>query len=145
MMKSPQVVTRKILFDTQSLSNSGVLSSSTNVTQPITTRSISIGKRRSSQINEGVQAAITHHELPWTVQQLGCRAEYWFADHPQNGAQAAATVNDGLESYMHLYALNRGILLTPFHNMALMTPFHTEEDVDLHTSVFTKCLEEIMS
>lgn len=95
--------------------------------------------------SEGVQAAITHHELPWTVQQLGCRAEYWFADHPQNGAQAAATVNDGLESYMHLYALNRGILLTPFHNMALMTPFHTEEDVDLHTSVFTKCLEEIMS
>ena len=95
--------------------------------------------------SEGVQAAITHHELPWTVQQLGCRAEYWFADHPQNGAQAAATVNDGLESYMHLYALNRGILLTPFHNMALMTPFHTEEDVDLHTSVFTQCLEEIMS
>jgi len=95
--------------------------------------------------SEGVQAAITHHELPWTVQQLGCRAEYWFADHPQNGAQAAATVNDGLESYMHLYALNRGILLTPFHNMALMTPFHTEEDVDFHTSVFTQCLEEIMS
>ena len=95
--------------------------------------------------SKGVQAAITHHELPWTVQQLGCRAEYWFADHPQNGAQAAATVNDGLESYMHLYALNRGILLTPFHNMALLTPFHTEEDVDLHTSVFTQCLEEIMS
>ena len=95
--------------------------------------------------SEGVQAAITHYELPWTVQQLGCRAEYWFADHPQNGAQAAATVNDGLESYMHLYALNRGILLTPFHNMALLTPFHTEEDVDLHTSVFTQCLEEIMS
>jgi len=95
--------------------------------------------------SEGVQAAITHYELPWTVQQLGCRAEYWFADHPQNGAQAAATVNDWLESYMHLYALNRGILLTPFHNMALLTPFHTEEDVDLHTSVFTQCLEEIMS
>lgn len=95
--------------------------------------------------SEGVQGAITHYELPWTVQQLGCRAEYWFADHPQNGAEAAATVNDGLESYMHLYALNRGILLTPFHNMALMTPFHTEEDVDLHTSVFTQCLEEIMS
>ena len=95
--------------------------------------------------SEGVQAAIDRHNLPWTVQQLGCRAEYWFADHPQNGAQAAATVNDELESYMHLYALNRGILLTPFHNMALMTPFHGEKDVDLHTSVFTQCVDELMS
>ena len=95
--------------------------------------------------SEGVQATIDRHNLPWTVQQLGCRAEYWFADHPQNGAQAAATVNDELESYMHLYALNRGILLTPFHNMALMTPFHGEHDVDLHTSVFTQCVDELMS
>lgn len=95
--------------------------------------------------SEGVQTVIDRHNLPWTVQQLGCRAEYWFADHPQNGAQAAATVNDELESYMHLYALNRGILLTPFHNMALMTPFHGENDVDSHTSVFAQCVDELMS
>ena len=93
----------------------------------------------------GVQAIIDQHDLPWTVQQLGCRAEYWFSEHPQNGAQAAASVNDGLESFMHLYALNRGILLTPFHNMALMTPFHSEEDVDLHTSVFSDCVRELVS
>ena len=93
----------------------------------------------------GVQAIIDQHGLPWTVQQLGCRAEYWFSEHPQNGAQAAASVNDGLESFMHLYALNRGILLTPFHNMALMTPFHSEEDVDLHTSVFSDCVRELVS
>ena len=93
----------------------------------------------------GVQAIIDQHGLPWTVQQLGCRAEYWFSEHPQNGAQAAASVNDGLESFMHLYALNRGILLTPFHNMALMTPFHSEDDVDLHTSVFSGCVRELVS
>ena len=93
----------------------------------------------------GVQAIIDQHGLPWTVQQLGCRAEYWFSEHPQNGAQAAASVNDGLESFMHLYALNRGILLTPFHNMALMTPFHSEDDVDLHTSVFSDCVREVVS
>ena len=93
----------------------------------------------------GVQAIIDQHDLPWTVQQLGCRAEYWFSEHPQNGAQAASSVNDGLESFMHLYALNRGILLTPFHNMALMTPFHSEEDVDLHTSVFSDCVRELVS
>ena len=93
----------------------------------------------------GVQAIIDQYGLPWTVQQLGCRAEYWFSEHPQNGAQAAASVNDGLESFMHLYALNRGILLTPFHNMALMTPFHSEEDVDLHTSVFSDCVRALVS
>jgi glutamate-1-semialdehyde 2,1-aminomutase len=93
----------------------------------------------------GVQAIIDQQGLPWTVQQLGCRAEYWFSEHPQNGAQAAASVNDGLESFMHLYALNRGILLTPFHNMALMTPFHSEDDVDLHTSVFSGCVRELVS
>jgi glutamate-1-semialdehyde 2,1-aminomutase len=95
--------------------------------------------------SEGVQLIIDLHDLPWTVQQLGCRAEYWFSEHPQNGAQAAASVNDGLESFMHLYALNRGILLTPFHNMALMTPFHSEGDVDKHTSVFASCVRELIS
>ena len=95
--------------------------------------------------SEGVQNVINQYQLPWTVQQLGCRAEYWFSEHPQNGAQAAASVNDVLESYMHIYALNRGILLTPFHNMALMTPFHSEADVDLHTSVFTACVQELLS
>ena len=95
--------------------------------------------------SKGVQNVIDQYALPWTVQQLGCRAEYWFSEHPQNGAQAAASVNDGLESFMHLYALNRGILLTPFHNMALMTPFHSEADVDKHTSVFTECVGELVS
>ena len=37
---------------------------------------------------------------------------------------------------MHLWAINRGVLLTPFHNMALMSPFHTAGDVELHTTVF---------
>ena len=95
--------------------------------------------------SKGVQNVIDQYELPWTVQQLGCRAEYWFSEHPQNGAQAAASVNDGLESLMHLYALNRGVLLTPFHNMALMTPFHSEADVDKHTSVFAECVQELVS
>ena len=100
---------------------------------------------RATRWSTGVQAIIDQYGLPWTVQQLGCRAEYWFSEHPQNGAQAAASVNDELESFMHLYALNRGILLTPFHNMALMTPFHSEEDVDLHTSVFSDCVRELVS
>ncbi|MEZ5194793.1 MAG: hypothetical protein R2734_21510 [Nocardioides sp.] len=70
------------------------------------------------------------------MQRLGCRAEYWFCPPPRNGADAAAAVDEDLDAFMHLWAFNRGILLTPFHNMALFSPHHTEADVDLHTEVF---------
>jgi glutamate-1-semialdehyde 2,1-aminomutase len=84
----------------------------------------------------GVAAAIEEHALDWSVQQLGCRAEYWFCPLPVNGADAAAAVDDELDAFMHLWALNRGILMTPFHNMALLSPAHTGADVDRHTEVF---------
>jgi glutamate-1-semialdehyde 2,1-aminomutase len=84
----------------------------------------------------GVAEVIEEHGLPWHVQRLGCRAEYWFCPPPRNGADAAAAVDEDLDDFMHLWALNRGILLTPFHNMALFSSHHTEADVDLHTAVF---------
>jgi len=88
----------------------------------------------------GVRAAITDAGVPWNVQQLGCRAEYWFCPPPVNGKQAVAAVDAELDLFMHLWAVNRGILLTPFHNMALMSPHHTEADVHRHTEVFTAAL-----
>jgi glutamate-1-semialdehyde 2,1-aminomutase len=86
---------------------------------------------------EGVQSVIDERRVPWSVTRLGARAEYWFVpDRPRNGGEAAAGIDHALDEYMHLYALNRGILLTPFHNMALMCPATTEADVDTHTEVF---------
>jgi glutamate-1-semialdehyde 2,1-aminomutase len=85
----------------------------------------------------GVEGVIAEACLPWIVQRLGCRVEYWFRPTPpRNGGEAAAAVDAELERYMHLAALNRGILLTPFHNMALLAPAVTETDVDRHTEVF---------
>ena len=84
----------------------------------------------------GVAMVIADFELPWHVQQLGCRSEYWFCPPPLNGAQAAAAVDRDLDLFMHLWAVNRGILLTPFHNMALLSPHHDQSDVDVHTMVF---------
>lgn len=84
----------------------------------------------------GVADVIARHDLPWTVQRLGCRGEYWFCPPPRNGAQAAAAIDVVLDEFMHLWALNRGILLTPFHNMALMSPMHVAADVDRHSDVF---------
>jgi glutamate-1-semialdehyde 2,1-aminomutase len=91
----------------------------------------------------GVAAAIGEHALDWSVQQLGCRAEYWFCPLPVNGADAAAAVDDELDAFMHLWALNRGILMTPFHNMALLSPAHADADVDRHTEVFTAALSAL--
>jgi glutamate-1-semialdehyde 2,1-aminomutase len=103
------------------------------LTKPAYERAISLARRFAA----GVEAAIADYQLPWIVQRLGCRAEYWFRPvAPRNGGEAAASVDAELERYMHLSALNRGILLTPFHNMALIAPMVTELEVDRHTAVF---------
>jgi glutamate-1-semialdehyde aminotransferase len=93
---------------------------------------------------DGVEAGIAESGLPWHVTRLGCRAEYLFGpDRPRNGAEAHAAGDFELERFMHLHALNRGILLTPFHNMALMSPATTGADVDRHTEVFREAVLEL--
>ena len=93
---------------------------------------------------EGVQGVIAERDLPWHITRLGCRAEYLFQPvRPRSGAEAAARADPELDAFMHLWALNRGILLTPFHNMALMSPATTEEDVDRHTAVFEAATSEL--
>ena len=94
----------------------------------------------------GVQKAIAEFEIPWHVTRLGCRAEYLFAQQtPRNGTEAHDAMDFELERFMHLYAMNRGILLTPFHNMALMSPQTDAEDVNHHTKVFRDALKELVS
>jgi glutamate-1-semialdehyde 2,1-aminomutase len=92
----------------------------------------------------GVAKAIADAEVSWHVTRLGCRAEYLFgAEKPKNGTQAHDAMDFELERFMHLYAMNRGILLTPFHNMALMSPQTEAEDVDRHTKVFRDAVKEL--
>jgi glutamate-1-semialdehyde 2,1-aminomutase len=98
----------------------------------------------ATQWTAGVQATIDRCRLPWHVQQLGSRAEYWFSPPPKDGATAAASVSEELDAYMHLAALNRGILLTPFHNMALFAPQHTTADVERHTEVFAETVAALL-
>jgi glutamate-1-semialdehyde 2,1-aminomutase len=92
----------------------------------------------------GVAKAIADAALPWHVTRLGCRAEYLFGvKKPRNGTEAHDAMDFELERFMHLYAMNRGILLTPFHNMALMSPQTEVEDVDGHTKVFRNAVAEL--
>jgi len=105
-------------------------------------RMIALGERWAG----GVKAAIDQHELPWEVERIGCRAEYWFTPTPpRNGGEAAAADDHELARFTHLYALNRGVLLTPFHNMALMSPATTEADVDAHSAVFDEMARELVA
>ena len=92
---------------------------------------------------DGVAKEIAKAELPWHVTRLGCRAEYMFGPEPKNGREAHNAMDFELERFMHLYAMNRGILLTPFHNMALMCPQTENEDVDRHTKVFRDAVGEL--
>ena len=103
-------------------------------------RMIELGER----FERGVQEAIDAHGLPWHVTRLGCRVEYLFrAERPVTGSDAAAGADGLLDRLIHLYALNRGILLTPFHNMALMSPATNDSDVDRHTEVFAEAAAEL--
>ncbi len=93
----------------------------------------------------GVQAVIDEARLPWVVKRLGCRAEYWPRPvPPKNGGEAAASEDEQLDRYLHLFMLNRGILMTPFHNMALMSPDTTEGDVDRHSAVLREAVGELL-
>jgi glutamate-1-semialdehyde 2,1-aminomutase len=94
----------------------------------------------------GVEKAIAEFALPWHVTRLGCRAEYLFLPGPPtNGTEAHEAMDFELERFMHLYAMNRGILLTPFHNMALMSPQTDASDIDQHTRVFREGVKELVA
>jgi glutamate-1-semialdehyde 2,1-aminomutase len=99
----------------------------------------------SQRWTKGVEKAIMESNVPWHVTRLGCRAEYLFAPKPpKNGTEAHDAMDFELERFMHLYAMNRGILLTPFHNMALMSPVTTAEDVERHNKVFREAVKELV-
>ncbi|HCK65824.1 MAG TPA: aspartate aminotransferase family protein [Anaerolineae bacterium] len=97
------------------------------------------------QFTAGVESVIKEFELPWIVKQLGNRSEYWFRPTPpKNGGEAHAAIDHELDRYMHLFMLNRGILMTPFHNMALISPEISQEDVDYHTKIFREAVQSLV-
>jgi glutamate-1-semialdehyde 2,1-aminomutase len=102
---------------------------------------ISLAKRFASSIRQ----VIASRQLPWHIVQLGARSEYRFSPlPPRNGGESARIADPDLDAYLHCYLLNRGILITPFHNMALMAPTTTAEDVDRHVEVFADAADELL-
>ncbi|MEN9740727.1 MAG: hypothetical protein RLZ72_993 [Actinomycetota bacterium] len=93
----------------------------------------------------GMNDIFDRYDLPWSINQLGARCEYRFAKpYPRNGGEANAAADGDLEDFLHLYLANRGIMLTPFHNMALMCPTTTVADVEKHHEVFEAAVKELL-
>lgn len=93
-----------------------------------------------------VQEILDEYNIPWQVSQLGSRAEYSFRETaPRTGKEAADADDFELQQYLHLHALNRGILMTPFHNMALISPKTSLEDVKRHTEHFRDAAKALFS
>ena len=99
----------------------------------------------ATYFTDGVNALFDKYSLPWSINQLGTRAEYRFAKpYPITGTAAYESADAELEDFLHLYLANRGILLTPFHNMALMCPTTTKADVDRHHEVFEEAIAALV-
>ncbi|MFM7552106.1 MAG: aminotransferase class III-fold pyridoxal phosphate-dependent enzyme, partial [Actinomycetota bacterium] len=99
-----------------------------------------------SRFHHGVEAIIDRHRVPWTVEGLGARAELRFAAvKPRNGGESRAAHDAEVEEWLHLYLLNRGILITPFHNMSLMCPATTADDVDHHLALLDEGTAELVA
>ncbi len=98
----------------------------------------------AERFEAGVNGVLAANNVPWHVTRLGARAEYHFvAEPPKNGSVLHDAADPELERFLHLWAMNRGVLMTPFHNMALMSPATTEADVDRHTAVFAEAVEAL--
>ncbi len=115
------------------------------LSEVLTTEAFAGMTDRSTEWTAGVQNVITEFRLPWQVTRLGARAEYSFRKFaPENGREAAEADDFELQQYLHLHALNRGILITPFHNMALMCPATTPADVEKHTVAFREAVVSLV-
>lgn len=101
---------------------------------------------RCTELAQGLRACIARHGLPWCVTQVGARCEFQFgATPPRNGSQAAALFDPELEHFIHLALLNRGVLITPFHNMLLCSPATSADDVQRLLVVFDEVLTLLTS
>jgi glutamate-1-semialdehyde 2,1-aminomutase len=100
----------------------------------------------ATRFTDGVVATLEQYDVPWSISQLGARAEYRFArPAPRTGTASAHAEDDHLDEYLHLFMANRGVLMTPFHNMALMCPTTTATDVDLHTKLFAEAVRRLVA
>jgi glutamate-1-semialdehyde 2,1-aminomutase len=98
----------------------------------------------ANKLATGLRTIIGQYQLPWCVTQVGARTEFQFTHTPpKNGSEALHILDSELEQAIHLYLLNRGVLITPFHNMLLVCPATTEGDIDKLLITFNSCMQAL--
>jgi glutamate-1-semialdehyde 2,1-aminomutase len=98
----------------------------------------------SALLAEGLRQHIARRSLPWHVTSVGARSELIFIPHPpRTASEALAASAPALERLLHLYLLNRGVLVTPFHNMMLVSPATRREQIDSLLASFEQFIDEL--
>lgn len=117
----------------------------TNLTKVATPAAFDKILAQQSKLSDGLRDIISTYNLPWNVTQLGARSEFQFCvDSPRNGTQAEAAMDAELEQAIHLYLLNRGVMITPFHNMTLVCPDTSDADIARFLQAFDGCVQELL-
>jgi glutamate-1-semialdehyde 2,1-aminomutase len=98
----------------------------------------------ADMLESGLNELLKLYSLPWCITRIGARLELQFCSAaPKNANEARASQCDELEHAIHLFLLNRGVLLTPFHNMMLVCPATSENDIKRLLTVFEECLTQL--
>jgi glutamate-1-semialdehyde 2,1-aminomutase len=99
----------------------------------------------AKRLEKGVADVIIKYDLPWHVVRAGARVEFMCTpDRPKNGGEAAKVIHRPIDAAIHHYQLNRGIIITPFHNMMLICPSTTEAHVNRLIDGLDRCIAELM-
>jgi len=98
------------------------------------------------KLEKGIADVIIKHGVPWHVVRVGARVEFMCCpDRPHNGGEAARVIHRPIDQAVHHYLLNRGVIITPFHNMLLVCPSTTEAHVDRLVEGLDRCIAELTS
>ncbi len=93
------------------------------------------------RLEQALIARFARRRLDWHVARVGARIEFGFGPAPRNGSMAEAAMRPQFEHALHLYLLNRGVLVTPFHNMMLVSPVTTAAQIDLLLTTLDAALD----
>ncbi|MEP6828513.1 MAG: aspartate aminotransferase family protein [Aestuariivirga sp.] len=110
------------------------------MTDPVYEAAIILARR----LERGVADVIIKHSLPWHVTRVGARVEFMCVPKPpKNGFEASQVIHQPIDEAVHRYLLNRGVMITPFHNMMLICPATTQAHVDQLTTSLDACISEL--
>jgi glutamate-1-semialdehyde 2,1-aminomutase len=101
---------------------------------------------RARRLEKGIADVIIKHGVPWHVTRVGARVEFMCCpDRPKNGYEASKVIHQPIDEAVHHFLLNRGVVITPFHNMMLICPATTDAHVDTLIRSLDRCIAELKS